>query len=190
MRIVAGRFKGRALIVPEGLAVRPTSDKARQALFNIIAHAPFVGTPLAGARFLDGFAGSGAVGLEALSRGAAETVFMDVALGPVRANLRGLTLADGQKATPIQADCRKPPRAPAPVDLAALDPPYRQGLAAPALTALAANGWIGPHTVTAVEVGARDDAFDPPAGFVTLDDRRYGAARLVFVRLESSCPIS
>lgn len=190
MRVIAGRLKGRALIAPEGLTLRPTSDRAREALFNILAHAPFIGAPLAGCRFLDAFAGSGAIGLEALSRGAVETVFMDVKLAPTRANLRGLALAGGQKATLVEADCRKPPRAPAPVDLATLDPPYRQGLAAPALVGLAAAGWIGPETVTSVEVGSRDDVFDPPPGFALLDERRYGAARLLFLRLETPCPIS
>jgi 16S rRNA (guanine966-N2)-methyltransferase len=181
MRIVGGRHRGRALAAPRGEAVRPTSDRAREALFNILGHGAFA-TPFRDKPVLDAFAGTGALGLEALSRGAARATFIEsdrAALEALRRNVAALGEAD--RAQIIAGDATRPPPASAPVALAFLDPPYRSGLAGPALAALAAAGWLGPGALAAVEVAAKED-FAPPPGFERLDDRRYGAARLLILR--------
>jgi 16S rRNA (guanine966-N2)-methyltransferase len=184
MRIVGGRHRGRRLVAPPGDQVRPTSDRAREALFNILSHGDFAaaGSPIADANVLDAFAGTGALGIEALSRGAARAVFIETdrtALGALRRNLAAL---DEEDATDVIAgDATRPPRAPYAAALAFLDPPYRSGLAAPALTALAGMGWLAPHALVIVELAAKEP-FSAPEGFAMIDERRYGAARLVFLR--------
>jgi 16S rRNA (guanine966-N2)-methyltransferase len=183
MRIIAGRHRGRPLAAPEGLGVRPTSDRAREALFDILAHGRFSDGPAYdAARVLDAFAGTGAFGLEALSRGAAQAVFMEKdrnALGALRANIAAL--GEEKSAAVLPVDARRAPAAAAPCTLAFLDPPYGEDLAAPALIALAAAGWLAPAALVVVEVAARQK-FAAPEGFALLDERRYGAARLVFLR--------
>ena len=180
MRIIAGTHRGRRLAAPAGEATRPTADRARQALFDMLLHAPWAGREaLEGARVLDAFAGSGALGLEALSRGAAHAVFMDSAAqarAAIRANIS--TLSEGARSTVLPADATRPPRAPAPCGLVFLDPPYRAGLLPRALSALAAQGWFAPGALLCLEM-ARDDA--PPEG-EALADRTHGAARLVVLR--------
>ena len=183
MRIVGGRHRGRRLVVPPGDAVRPTSDRAREALFNILSHGRFAagGIPFAGAAVLDAFAGTGALGLEALSRGAAEAVFFEQdhdALASLRKNIE--TLGETVHAQILAADATRPPRASLTCAVALLDPPYRSGLAAPALSALAAAGWLAADALAIIELGAREE-WAPPAGFTLLDERVYGAARLVFL---------
>jgi 16S rRNA (guanine966-N2)-methyltransferase len=181
MRIVGGRNRGRALEAPPGEAVRPTSDRAREALFNILGHGAFA-TPFHDREVLDAFAGTGALGLEALSRGAAGASFIEndrAALEALRRNVRAL--GEAPRARIIAGDATRPPPAPTPVAVAFLDPPYRSGLASPALEALARAGWLGPGTLATVEVAAKE-AFEPPPGFERLDERRYGAARLLILR--------
>ncbi len=184
MRIVAGRHRGRQLLAPPGGTVRPTSDRARQALFNILSHGQLAadGIPFAGAAVLDAFAGTGALGLEALSRGAAEAAFIEHD-GEVLATLRQniAALGEGSRSRIISGDVTRPPRAPLACELVFMDPPYRSGLAAAALTALDAAGWLTPETLAVVELAAREE-LTPPAGFVVLDERIYGAARLLFLR--------
>jgi 16S rRNA (guanine966-N2)-methyltransferase len=189
MRIVAGRHKGRALIAPPGEDIRPTSDRARESLFNILAHGRMAradGTsPIAGAIVLDAFCGTGALALEALSRGAERAILIDnspTALNVARANFRAL--GEEARALLVLADATEPPsRTPAQpaATLAFLDPPYRSGLGAPALAALDARGWIAPEAVVVVESEARD-AFAPPDGFALIDERRYGKAKIRFLR--------
>ena len=189
MRIVAGRHKGRALIAPPGEDIRPTSDRARESLFNILAHGRMAradGTsPIAGAVVLDAFCGTGALALEALSRGAERAILIDnspTALNVARANFRAL--GEEARALLVLADATEPPsRAPAQpaATLAFLDPPYRSGLGAQALAALDARGWIAPEAVVVVESEARG-AFAPPDGFTLLDERRYGKAKIRFLR--------
>jgi 16S rRNA (guanine966-N2)-methyltransferase len=175
MRIVAGRHRGRRLLAPPGETVRPTSDRAREALFNILSHGQLAaeGIPFAGAAVLDAFAGTGALGLEALSRGAAE------ALSTLRQNIAAL--GEDGRARIVAGDATRLPRAPSAYALAFLDPPYRSGLAAAALTALDAAGWLAPDALAVVELAAREE-LTPPAGFFLLDERVYGAARLLFLR--------
>jgi len=188
MRIVGGRHRGRRLLAPAGEAVRPTSDRAREALFNILSHGRFAadGIPFAGAAVLDAFAGTGALGLEALSRGAAEAVFIDKdpkAVAVLRRNVA--SLGESAHAEIVPGDATRPPRARLECVLAFIDPPYRSGLAAPALEALDRAGWFAPGALAIVELGAREE-FVPPAGFTHLDERVYGAARLVFLRRDAT----
>jgi 16S rRNA (guanine966-N2)-methyltransferase len=187
MRIIAGKHRGRALEAPEGRAVRPTSDRAREALFDILAHGRFADHPVCeGARVLDAFAGTGALGLEALSRGAAQASFIEMdraALAALRANINAL--GEERNAAVLPGDARHPPKAGAPVTLAFLDPPYGEDVAAPALAALAATGWLAPGALAVVEVGAKQKLGAPP-GFTLLEERRYGAARLVFLRFSGA----
>lgn len=187
MRIVAGAHRGHALVAPKGHSTRPTAGRARQALFNVLEHAAW-GRRLTGARVLDLFAGSGALGLEALSRGAAFCLFVDsdrAAREAVDANLAALGL--GERGRVLGHDlARLGGRvAEAPFDLAFLDPPYGQGLAEAVLAALAAGGWLAADALLAVERGGGEGALDAP-GFTGLDERRWGAARVTFLRLSSS----
>jgi 16S rRNA (guanine966-N2)-methyltransferase len=184
MRIVGGRHRGRRLSAPQGDQVRPTSDRAREALFNIVSHGDFAaaGSPLANANVLDAFAGTGALGLEALSRGAARAAFIETdrrALSTLRRNLAALDEEDA--ADVIAGDATRPSRAPFASAVAFLDPPYGSELAAPALAALSAMGWLAPHALVIVELAAKEP-FSAPEGFAMIDERRYGAARLVFLR--------
>ncbi len=196
MRIVGGRLKGRSLATPKGRSTRPTSDRAREAVFNILAHAPwspFQGGDFTGARVIDAFAGSGALGFEALSRGAAFALFIDTdagARGVIRTNaetfaLMGATRIHRRSAAALGV---KPAGLGAPFDAAFVDPPYGQALAAPALAALVEGGWLAPQAVCVVETAADEAVFPTPdvgaadARFTLMDSRVYGAARVWFFR--------
>jgi len=185
LKIVGGKHRGRAIAAPEGLNTRPTSSRAREALFNILVHATWRAdgmSPLIDARVLDGFAGSGALGIEALSRGAAHATFLDsdaTAIKLIGENLR--KLGETAAAKVVRADVTRPPPAREACDLVLLDPPYRSGLAAPALTALAAAGWLTPGAIATVEL-ANGEEMIPPSGFEAIDERRYGAAKIVILR--------
>lgn len=173
-------------MAPKGQSTRPTADRARQALFNVLEHARW-GPALAGARVIDSFAGSGALGLEALSRGAAFCLFVDpdpAARLAVTANIEALRWA-GQSRVLARDSRRLGDRGASdgePYGLAFLDPPYRQGLAGPALEALAAGGWLTRGAVAAVEQAADEPPFAAP-GFNVLDARTWGAARVTFLAL-------
>ena len=188
MRVTAGKHRGRKLAVPAGREVRPTSDRARQALFNILEHGGLGdggGSPVRDAHILDAFAGSGALGLEALSRGAASATFMETAAPALDAIRRNVEACREEEKTEIlRADATRPPRARTACNVIFLDPPYRQDLAAPALEALAKAGWLSQGAICCIEVAADED-FTPPEGFEELDERRYGAARIVLVRYGS-----
>jgi len=196
MRVTGGVHRGRRLAVPAGRDVRPTTDKVRQALFNILAHGdlgrpgsadagPGEGgaDPVDGAVVLDAFCGTGALALEALSRGAASAVLMDAdrrSLEAARANADGL--GEGARVALVRADATRPPppRGPA-AGLAFLDPPYGRDLAAPAILALDRAGWLAPGVLVVVETRS-DDGFVPPAGWDAVDDRRWGATRATLLR--------
>jgi len=184
LRIVGGVHRGRRLTAPAGETVRPTSDRAREALFNILSHGSFAaaGLPFAGRPVLDAFAGTGALGLEALSRGASAAVFIENgrdALAVLRRNIA--MLGEEDRAHIVAADATRPARAAMVCATAFLDPPYRSGLAGPALSALAGAGWLMPEALAVVELAAREE-FSLPAEFAAIDERVYGAARLVFLR--------
>ena len=188
IRIIGGKHRGRMLATPEGEATRPTSNRAREALFNILMHANWRededgGTsPLIEARVLDAYAGSGALGLEALSRGAAHVTFLDndaTAIKAIGENLRKLGETGAAKV--VRADATRPPPAREACDLVLLDPPYRSGQAPAAMTALANAGWMTPGCIVTVECAHNED-LPPPPGFVAIDERRYGAAKIVVLK--------
>ncbi len=187
MRIIAGKHRGQRLHVPSGAQVRPTADRVREALFNILAHHPDV-PELLDAVVLDVFAGTGAYGLEALSRGAALAVFVDrdpLALKGVRRN--AVALNEDESVVVLRLDAARlpaPPRtAEVPAVLAFLDAPYGSGIAIPALKGLRSRGWIAPGAVCVVEVASRE-YFEPPPGYTSLDERTCGAARVVLLQLD------
>jgi 16S rRNA (guanine966-N2)-methyltransferase len=189
VRIVSGQFRGKALAAPEGEATRPTSDRARQAIFNILEHAGW-STGVRDARVIDLFAGSGALGFEALSRGAAFCLFVETdaaARGAIRENVEamgqfGTTRVHRRDAT----DLGVRPGADGPAfDLAFLDPPYAKGLGEIALEKLAAGGWLAPGAMVVFERGAAEPEV-AVAGFSPLDVRDYGAARVHFLRFDDS----
>ena len=182
MRIIAGEFRGRRLSSPAGRDVRPTSDRAREALFSILEHGQ---PPVRGARFLDLFCGTGAVGLEALSRGAAEVLLVESeadALKVARTNLERLGAPENIRL--LREDATRLGPAPAAFDVVFLDPPYRSGLAAPALECLIRGDWLAAEARVIVELAA-DDALQLPDGYELEQERRYGAARFLFLRNSS-----
>jgi 16S rRNA (guanine966-N2)-methyltransferase len=182
MRIVAGTLRGRALEAPAGLATRPTADRVRQALFDMLLHAPW-SDGLSGARVLDAFAGTGALGLEALSRGAAEVVFMErdrAALAALRANIAACRMEPVCEVMTI--DTLRPPKG-SPCGLVFLDPPYGRELVARAVDALGRAGWLTLSTLVVAEIG-REEAL--PVAADILDDRIHGAARIVVWRHAAS----
>ena len=179
MRIIAGEFKGRRLRSPTGQAIRPTSDRAREALFNILEHgAP----PLRDTRFLDLFCGTGAVGLEAHSRGAHEVVLVDndsEALRLARANIERIGAPASVRL--LARDATRPGPAPHPFDLIFLDPPYRSGLADAALESLRRDGWLGVEARVMLELATTED-LELPHGYALERERRYGSAKFLFLR--------
>lgn len=186
MRIIAGKHRGRAIRVPRAEAVRPTSDRLRQAVFNILDHSSG-DHPYSGATVLDLFAGTGAYGLEALSRGASFATFIDrdgAALLGIRRN--AASMAEGGNIAVLKLDATRlmsPPRLiPAPAAVAFLDPPYLSGLAVPALQGLHAHGWLRAGALVVVEVAATEPVV-PPKAYAILDERTYGAGRAVFLGL-------
>ena len=184
MRIVAGAYRGRALVAPKGQSTRPTAGRTREALFNILEHAAW-SNGIRDHRVLDIFAGSGALGLEAVSRGAAACLCLDndpAALTAVAENIAALKLA--AIVATRRLDVRHMPRNDtAPFDLVFLDPPYAQGLVLPVLAALDQNQWLAPGALIVVERGATDGELIAP-GFARLDSRTWGAARVDFLRYE------
>ena len=187
MRIVSGAFRGKALAAPAGSATRPTSDRARQAVFNILEHAPWA-PGLRDARVIDLFAGSGALGLEALSRGAAFCLFVETdaaARGAIRENVETMQLFGRTRLHRRDAtDLGLRPGADGPAfSLAFLDPPYAKGLGETALARLSEGGWLTPGAVVVFERGADEAEFSLP-GFEILDERTYGAAKVWFLRFD------
>ena len=190
MRIVGGRFRGTALAtVGAGDAaarLRPTADRVRESVFNLLTHGGY-GDPVAGARVLDLFAGTGALGLEALSRGALHAAFVEngrTALGLIRRNVE-LTRTAAETAI-IPRDATRLGACPCePFDLAFLDPPYGRGLGERALASAAGGGWLAPEALVVLEEGAELPA---PAGFTRLDHRRYGAAHVHLLQRTGPSP--
>jgi 16S rRNA (guanine966-N2)-methyltransferase len=182
MRIVGGRFRGRAIAAPRTRDIRPTSDRLRESLFNILAHA--YDDPVTGARVLDLFAGTGALGLEAMSRGAAFALFVDdgaEARALIRENVEALGLGGTTKI--LRRDATKLGAAYPiePFSLVFLDPPYGRGLAAPALTAARGGGWLAPDALIVVEESA-GAAFAAPDGFTEIERRRYDDTEFAFLK--------
>ncbi len=183
MRIVGGRWGGRNLQGPKKDGIRPTADRLRESLFNILAHA--YGDPVSGARVLDLFAGTGALGLEALSRGAAFTLFVDdgaEARALIRNNVEALGAGGTSKV--YRRDVTKlGPVAPLePFSLVFLDPPYGKGLAEKALVSAREGGWLTPDALIVVE--EEKAAFLTPALFEEIERRDYDDTEIVFLRPE------
>lgn len=182
MRIVAGQFRGRRLAAlgkgDSGAHLRPTTDRVREALFNMLAGGRF-GDPFDRAHVLDLFAGTGALGLEALSRGAARVTLVEngrTGQRLIRDNIRTLGCADAAQL--IGADATRLPQADQPASLVFLDPPYGKGLGEKALAAALSRGWIAPEALIVWEENAPQEA---PAGFVPLESRRYGDSHVTLL---------
>jgi 16S rRNA (guanine966-N2)-methyltransferase len=183
MRIVGGRFRGRALQAPKTQAIRPTADRLREALFNILVHA--YGDPVTGARVLDLFAGTGALGLEALSRGARFALFVDdraEARALLRANVEALGVGGATKIYRRDATRLGSPTPIEPFTLAFLDPPYGEGLAERALVSARDGGWLVAGAFVIVEEAA-DAGFTPSPGFVEEERRDYDDTQFIFLRV-------
>ena len=185
MRIIAGAWRGRRLESPTGGSTRPTADRVRQALFDMLAHAPWGGRDLlAGASVLDAFAGTGALGLEALSRGAATAVFMEkdrAAAAVLRHNVEACRA--GGRAQLLVCDATRPPPGP-PQRLVFLDPPYDHDLLNLSLHALRESGWIDSITILVAEVRRSSQAESIGLGATggVLDERSHGEAKIIVWR--------
>jgi 16S rRNA (guanine966-N2)-methyltransferase len=183
MRIVGGQHRGRTLAGPRGDQIMPTSDRLRESLFNVLAHGH--GDPVSGARVLDLFAGTGALGLEAMSRGAAFAVFVDEgaeARALIRENVATLGLGGATKIFRRDATKLGAAHPIEPFSLVFLDPPYGRGLAGPALHSARTGGWLANGALIVVEesTGA---AFAAPENFTEIERRRYDDTELVFLTL-------
>jgi len=182
MRIVGGRLRGRALAAPKSQAIRPTADRLRESLFNILTHA--YGDPITGARVLDLFAGTGALGLEALSRGAAFALFVDdgaQSRGIIRENVEALGAGGATRLFRRDATRMGKAAPNAPFSLVFCDPPYGKDLAPKALISCAGGGWLAPGALVVVEE-AQGVEVALPEGFTELQRRDYGETQVVFRR--------
>ncbi len=183
MRIIAGKFRGLSLATPKDERVRPTSDRVREALFNVIAHNDFgIDFSLAGARVLDLFAGTGALGLEALSRGAAFVMFVDdhfESRGLIRRNVEAAHATGATKIWRRDASALGdiPANAGGTFDLVFIDPPYRKGLAERALASLTSGGWLSARSLLCVET-AEGENLELPPGLRLENERTYGDTRI------------
>ena len=185
MRIVGGRLRGRAINAPKSAAIRPTADRLRESLFNILVHA--YDDPVTGARVLDLFAGTGALGLEALSRGAAFTLFVDdgaEARALIRSNVEALGLGGTTRIFRRDAARLGPAHPVQPFSLVFADPPYGKGLAEQALASAHEGGWLTPDAVVVVEEAA--NALQPPAGFEQIERRAYDDTEFTFLKLRTA----
>ncbi|HEY8566023.1 MAG TPA: 16S rRNA (guanine(966)-N(2))-methyltransferase RsmD [Beijerinckiaceae bacterium] len=182
MRIVGGRLRGRSLSGPRSDAIRPTSDRLRETLFNVLAHA--YDDPVTGARVMDLFAGTGALGLEALSRGAAFALFVDEgaqARGLIRENIEALGLGGATRLFRRDATKLGPAGPTPPFSLVFCDPPYGRDLAPKALASAAAGGWLSPGALVLVEE-ANGAEVALPASFEMIERRDYGETQVLFAR--------
>lgn len=184
MRIIGGRLKGRVLRGPANLAIRPTSDRLRETIFNILAHA--YDNVVEGADVLDLFAGTGAMGIEALSRGARHVLFVDrerESCALIAANVGALGLTASARI--LRRDACKLGKAGSAerFGLAFLDPPYGRGLVPPALTALRDGGFLAPGALIIIEESAGVE-LSMPENFITRDVRRSGETQILFVTFE------
>lgn len=183
MRIISGIYRSRRIARPNEKTTRPTSDRTREALFNILSN--LSDFSFQGATVLDAFAGSGALGLEALSRGAAHVVFMErdtQVLSVIKYNIAVLQINPTQ-VTLLKGDATQPTYRDQPVDLIFLDPPYHQGLEVKCIDALCEKGWISSQTILVIETAA-NMKLETPKNWITLVERTYGAAKITIGRIE------
>jgi 16S rRNA (guanine966-N2)-methyltransferase len=182
MRIVGGEFRGRPLATPRSSAIRPTTDRTREAVFNVLAHR--FAEQLDGARVLDLFAGTGALGLEALSRGASYGVFIEESAegrGLIRDNVEAFGLTGRTKIFRRDATGLGEAGTLAPFGLVFADPPYGKGMGERALHSLVAGGWLAPGAAVALEESS-DAKIDQPEGLSVIDRRLYGDTQVIFYR--------
>src|ERR1700753_254583 len=182
MRVVAGRLKGRSLASPSSRDIRPTADRLRESIFNILLHA--YDDPIQDARVLDLFAGTGALGIEAVSRGAKFALFVDngaEARALLRNNVEALGLGGVTRVFRRDATNLGPAHPVEPFALAFLDPPYGKGMAEKALASLRDGGWLIPGALLVVEE-AKAAEFTPPEGFEKLKRRAYDDTEFVFLK--------
>jgi 16S rRNA (guanine966-N2)-methyltransferase len=183
MRVVGGRLRSRPIAGPKSDSVRPTSDRLREALFNILTHS--YSDPVTGARVLDLFAGTGALGIEAISRGADYALFVDdgvEARALLRDNVESLGLGGVTRIFRRDASRLGPAYPLDPFSLVFLDPPYGRGLAEKSLVSARDGGWLMPEALLVVEEAA-DAGFKAPDGFTELERRRYDDTEFTFIRL-------
>ena len=183
MRIVAGKFRGKQLLSPGDDSIRPTADRVRESVFNILSSR--LGPNFDGLRVLDLFAGTGALGLEALSRGASHVTFVDTgadARGLIRDHIEAFGAGGVAKLLRRDATALGEAGTMGPVDLVFLDPPYGKGLAEQALASLRNGGWLKPETLLVLEESSEVPVMLPD-GFVLDDRREYGAAAVHFIRV-------
>jgi len=181
MRIVGGRLRGRTIEAPKSHAIRPTLDRLRESLFNILAHG--YGDPVTDARVLDLFAGTGALGLEAMSRGAAFALFVDdgaEARALIRGNVEARGLGGVTKIFRRDATKLGTAHPNEPFSLVFLDPPYGRQRAEKAIASAGEGGWLAPDALIVVE--EETGAFASPAGFAELERRAYDDTELIFLR--------
>jgi 16S rRNA (guanine966-N2)-methyltransferase len=183
MRVVGGRLRSHPIAGPKSDAIRPTADRLRESLFNILVHA--YGDPLAGARVLDLFAGTGALGIEAVSRGAAFVLFVDdgaEARALLRQNAESLGLGGATRIFRRDATKLGPVHPLEPFGLVFLDPPYGKGLAGQALVSAREGGWLAPDALIVVEEAVASQ-FAAPEGFEELERRGYDDTEFVILRV-------
>jgi 16S rRNA (guanine966-N2)-methyltransferase len=190
MRIVAGKFRGKQLSSPDDDSIRPTADRVRESVFNILVSR--LGPNFDGLRVLDLFAGTGALGLEALSRGASNVVFVDTgaeARGLIRDHIEAFGAGGVAKLLRRDATSLGPAGTMGPVDLVLLDPPYGKGLGEQALLSLQLGNWLKPETLLVLEESS-EAALSLPEGFALDDRREYGAAAIHLLWVTSSARTS
>lgn len=189
LKIIAGKHRGRRIETKESAKIRPTGSMARGAIFNILMHGSFGPngeSPLIGKSVVDLFCGTGALGLEALSRGAAHVTFVDQSaesMSLARAN--AANMGETSSVHFVRSDSTSLPRARAQCSLAFLDPPYNSGLAAKSLLSLGTQGWLEPGAIAVVETSVRE-TLPALAGFEVFDERKYGNSKITFLRYGAS----
>ncbi|HEU5047739.1 MAG TPA: 16S rRNA (guanine(966)-N(2))-methyltransferase RsmD [Rickettsiales bacterium] len=185
LKIIAGKYRGKRIEIKENAKIRPTGSKARGAIFNILMHGQFGASghsPLIGKPVLDLFCGTGALGLEALSRGASHVTFVDesqASLSLARTNVQHL--GEEENARFVRSDSSSLPKSYKTHSLAFLDPPYNSGLAPKSLKSLHMQGWLEPDAVIVAEL-AHKETLEPPEHFTVFDERHYGNTKIVFLR--------
>lgn len=187
LRIIAGKHRGRKIEIKENGKIRPTGSRTRESIFNILMHGEFGvpgQSPLVERKVVDIFCGTGALGLEALSRGAGHVTFIDQSADSISlARMNALRMGEEGNVQFIRSDSTQLPPAREPCALAFLDPPYGSGLAPKALASLARQGWLEKGGVAVVEMSSRDE-LTPPEGYSFHDERKYGNTKIMFLRFE------
>ena len=177
IRIIAGKHRGRRVAIPELKDIRPTANRSRQAVFNMLTHARNGFSAIIGARVLDLYTGTGALGLEALSRGAEHVTFVDTKTDLARQNVEAMGEQD--QATIITADATQLPKADEPYDIIFMDPPYNQNLIQKTIDMLVKNGYIDERAILVIE-SSMEEEYELPGHMRQFDERVYGMSRFAF----------